>query len=114
MDTDELKYCADCGCEIIQKEDIGFEYTEKEYRRDYPMLKNSAVDVIEKPFTICITCSSETEKEWEEFKKSPIGQYECYFQKWVTSKIGERPKPEKPKTDGQKLVEFCDRMMGKV
>ena len=26
-------------------------------------------------------------------------------------KKGERPKAEKP--DGQKLVEFCDRMMGK-
>ena len=81
--NDKQKYCDDCGCEILSKDDIGYEYKKTEYWRDYPMLKSSPMIKIVKPFIICINCYEEAERHWEEFKKTDAFKYECQFQKWV-------------------------------
>jgi len=79
------KYCRECGCAILSDEDIGFEDVETE---PYRILASAPVSgILEKPFVVCTACLEESERNWEEFKKTDEGKYECAFNRWVQQEL---------------------------
>lgn len=70
-------YCRECGCEIRNSMDIGMVDIEVQSRSVFPGCKEK--EYIKKPFVICQSCLDETERQWEEFKKTPEYEYECSF-----------------------------------
>jgi len=76
-DETEVRYCEECGCEILSDEDVGFESAEETERMHISGIPAAGHGTFERPIVYCRACAEENMREWVGFRRTPEGQSEC-------------------------------------
>ncbi|MGD8389657.1 MAG: hypothetical protein PVG49_21095 [Desulfobacteraceae bacterium] len=76
-DETDVRYCEECGCEILSDEDVGFESAEETERMCLAGIPKAGYETYVRPFVVCRACAEEHMREWVGFRKTPEGQHEC-------------------------------------
>lgn len=83
MNDSVIRFCEECGCEILSEEDVGFQEVDETSRICLPGIPKAGHEILRRPFVVCRACVEEVEREWEAFTKTPEFEYECAFERWV-------------------------------